>query len=112
MAEQINSPAVGVAIDVYHLWWDPSLQDEITRCGRNNNIFAFHICDWKTPTTDLLLDRGLMGEGCINIRQIRAWVEEAGFDGFHEVEIFSKKYWEQDQADFLDKITKAYTEHS
>jgi len=112
MAEQLNSPAVGVAIDVYHLWWDPALQNEISRCGHNSNIFAFHICDWKIPTTDLLLDRGLMGEGCINIRQIRRWVEEAGFDGFHEVEIFSKKYWEEDQSVFLNKIKQAYLDHS
>jgi sugar phosphate isomerase/epimerase len=112
MAEQLNSPTVGVAIDVYHLWWDPALKAEIARCGNNNHIFAFHICDWKTPTTDLLLDRGLMGEGCINIKEIRGWVEEAGFDGFHEVEIFSKKYWEEDQSAFLDKIKKAYLDHS
>ena len=112
MAEQINSAIVGVAIDVYHLWWDPALEMQIARCGRNNNIFAFHICDWKTPTTDLLLDRGLMGEGCINIKQIRGWVEQAGFDGFHEVEIFSKKYWEEDQSGFLNNIKKAYLDHS
>lgn len=112
MAEQLNSPTVGVAIDVYHLWWDPALKVEIERCGNNNHIFAFHICDWKTPTVDLLLDRGLMGEGCINIKQIRGWVENAGFDGFHEVEIFSKKYWEEDQNVFLNKITKAYLDHS
>ena len=112
MAEQINSPTLGVAIDVYHLWWDPALQKEIARCGHNNNIFAFHICDWKSPTTDLLLDRGLMGEGCINIKEIRGWVEEAGFNGFHEVEIFSKKYWEEDQSVFLSNITKAYLENS
>jgi sugar phosphate isomerase/epimerase len=112
MAEQINSSVVGVVIDVYHLWWDPFLKKEIARCGKNNHIFAFHICDWKTPTTDLLLDRGLMGEGCININQIRGWVEQAGFDGFHEVEIFSKKYWEQDQSEFLNQIKKAYLDHS
>lgn len=112
MAELLNSSTVGVAIDVYHLWWDPALQTEIKRCGNNNNIFAFHICDWKTPTVDLLLDRGLMGEGCINIKQIRQWVEEAGFDSFHEVEIFSTKYWEEDQNVFLSKITQAYLDHS
>ncbi|MBC7827683.1 MAG: sugar phosphate isomerase/epimerase [Chitinophagaceae bacterium] len=112
LAEQLNSPVVGVAIDVYHLWWDPALKTEILRCGNNNHIFAFHICDWKTPTTDLLLDRGLMGEGCIGIRQIRGWVEEAGFEGFHEVEIFSTKYWEEDQSVFLQKIKQAYLEHS
>lgn len=112
MAEELNSPWVGVAIDVYHLWWDPDLQKQIKRCGNNENIFAFHICDWKTPTTDLLLDRGLMGQGCINIKQIRGWVEDAGFNGFHEVEIFSKKYWAEDQYAFLNNIKHAYLNHS
>ena len=108
MAEKINSPWVGVAVDVYHLWWDDALQDEIARCGNNNNLFAFHICDWKIPTTDFLVDRGLMGEGCINIPQIRQWVENAGFSGMNEVEIFSQTYWNQDQDTFLDKIVQAY----
>lgn len=111
MAEEIDSPFVGVAIDVYHLWWDSHLKHEIERCGRNNHIFAFHVCDWKTPTNDLLLDRGLMGEGCINIREIRGWVEQAGFSGFNEVEIFSNKYWAEDQELFLNKITQAYFDH-
>jgi sugar phosphate isomerase/epimerase len=108
MAEELNSPYVGVAVDVYHLWWDPALEKEIIRCGEHGNLMAFHICDWKTPTTDLLLDRGLMGEGCIPVRQIRSWVEATGFRGFHEVEIFSTAYWKQNQADFLTKIIKAY----
>jgi sugar phosphate isomerase/epimerase len=111
MAEAIDSPCVGVAVDVYHLWWDPDLEREIARCGDGGRIFAFHVCDWKTPTTDLLLDRGLMGEGCIDIPQIRGWVEAAGFTGFIEVEIFSKIYWEQDQQAFLDSIVDAYREH-
>lgn len=112
LAEELNSPWVGVAIDVYHLWWDPSLQKEIKRCGENENLMAFHICDWKVPTSDFLFDRGLMGEGCIPIKQIRTWVEDAGFDGFNEVEIFSTQYWQEDQTDFLKKIVKAYKEHS
>ena len=112
MAEEINSPSVGVAVDVYHLWWDPSLEQEVTRCGENGNLAAFHICDWKVPTTDLLLDRGLMGEGCIPVKKIRSWVEAAGFRGFNEVEIFSNAYWKEDQADFLKKIIKSYKEHS
>jgi sugar phosphate isomerase/epimerase len=108
LAEALNSPWVGVAVDVYHLWWDPDLESEVKRCGRNNNLLAFHICDWKSPTTDLLNDRGLMGEGCIPIRKIRSWVEEAGFNGFIEVEIFSNEYWKMDQSLFLHKIIKSY----
>ncbi|MEO6329881.1 MAG: sugar phosphate isomerase/epimerase family protein [Ginsengibacter sp.] len=108
MAEELNSPWVGVAVDVYHLWWDPFLEREIKRCGEHGNLAAFHICDWKVPTTDILLDRGLMGEGCIPVKQIRSWVEAAGFRGFNEVEIFSNAYWREDQSEFLDKIIKAY----
>lgn len=112
MAEVIDSPLVGVAVDVYHLWWDDTLHAEIMRCGRNDNLFAFHICDWKIPTEDLLLDRGLMGEGCINIPEIRGWVEETGFEGYHEVEIFSNNYWNMDQAVFLKEIKDAYLKYS
>jgi sugar phosphate isomerase/epimerase len=110
LAEKLDSLWVGIAVDVYHLWWDPSLENEIKRCGRNNKLLAFHICDWKSPTTDMLNDRGLMGEGCIPIRKIRSWVEEAGFNGFIEVEIFSTEYWKMDQSVFLEKIVKAYKE--
>jgi sugar phosphate isomerase/epimerase len=112
VAEALNSPLVGVAIDVYHLWWDPMLEKEIKRCGANGNLMAFHICDWKVPTSDLLFDRGLMGEGCINVKQVRSWVEAAGFTGFNEVEIFSTAYWKENPADFLKKIIVAYQEHS
>ena len=112
MAEQINSPSVGVAVDVYHLWWDPYLEQEIKRCGENDHLFAFHICDWNSPTVDILLDRGVMGDGCIPVNKIRSWVEATGFTGFYEVEIFSNKYWQQDQLQFLKKIIKAYKENS
>ncbi len=110
LAEMLNTPWVGVAVDVYHLWWDPELENEIRRCGRNNNLLAFHVCDWKSPTTDMLNDRGLMGEGCIPLKKIRSWVEEAGFKGFIEVEIFSNEYWKMDQSIFLERIVKAYKE--
>jgi sugar phosphate isomerase/epimerase len=108
MAEMINSDWVGVAVDVYHLWWDPDLQAGIQRCGAQNNLFAFHVCDWNLPTTDFLNDRGLMGDGCINIPEIRSWVEDAGFKGYNEVEIFSDKYWAMDQKAYLEKIKQAY----
>jgi sugar phosphate isomerase/epimerase len=108
IAEAIGSINIGVAVDVYHLWWDPELEQQIHRCGEMDKLFAFHICDWKTPTLDILNDRGLMGEGCININKIRAWVEQTGFEGFNEVEIFSNTYWQHDQDEFLAKIIDAY----
>ncbi len=111
LCETAAAENVGVAVDVYHLWWDPELESEIERCGRMGKIFAFHVCDWKVPTTDMLLDRGLMGEGCIPIMKIAGWVEQAGFTGFREVEIFSRRYWAEDQNEFLEKIITAYKKH-
>ncbi len=108
MAELINSEWVGIAVDVYHLWWDDNLKSEIKRCAGKDHLFAFHICDWNVPTLDFLNDRGLMGDGCIPIPEIRGWVEDAGFSGFNEVEIFSDKYWATEQKVFLEKIKHAY----
>lgn len=112
MAENFKDDFLGIAVDVYHLWFDSELEKQIRRCGSNQNIFAYHICDWNVPTTDMLLDRGLMGEGCIPLKEIRGWVEEAGFTGFTEVEIFSNKFWAENQDLFLDKIVKAYKQDS
>jgi len=84
---------VGVAIDVYHVWWDPNLARAIARAGRMKRIFAHHICDWLVPTKDMLLDRGMMGDGVIDLPGIRAMIEAAGFFGPQEVEIFSQDNW-------------------
>ena len=84
---------VGVAIDVYHVWWDPYLGRAIARAGRMKRIFAHHICDWLVPTKDMLLDRGMMGDGVIDLPGIRKMIEEAGFFGPQEVEIFSQDNW-------------------
>ena len=89
-----RSGALGVAVDVYHVWWDPQLEAQIRRAGRER-LFAFHVCDWLVPTTDLLNDRGMMGDGVIDLRRIRGWVEAQGFDGYSEVEVFSAANWWQ-----------------
>jgi sugar phosphate isomerase/epimerase len=112
MAESINSDWVGIAVDVYHLWWDDNLEAEIKRCGANGNLYAYHICDWKVHPVDMLNDRGLMGEGCIDLPVIRSWVEAAGFEGYNEVEIFSNEYWAIDQTTFLEKIITNYKKYS
>lgn len=94
--------ALGVAVDVYHVWWDPKLPAQIVRAG-SDRLLALHVCDWLTPTTDLLNDRGMMGDGVIDIRQIRSWVEAQGFAGYSEVEIFSTtNWWQRDGGEVLD----------
>ncbi|MDB6005671.1 MAG: xylose isomerase [Prosthecobacter sp.] len=111
ICDALGSPkAVGIAVDVYHVWWDPELKTQIDLAGQTGRLHAFHICDWKTPTIDLLNDRGLMGEGCINIKQISDWVDATGFTGHREVEIFSNTWWSADQNEFLDQIAASYAQ--
>jgi sugar phosphate isomerase/epimerase len=112
VCEALGSPAeVGIALDVYHTWWDAALEQEIKRAGAAGRLLAYHVCDWRTPTEDLLNDRGLMGEGCIPLRRIKGWMEAAGFEGFDECEIFSTRRWAQDQDDYLASIKAAWREH-
>jgi len=97
-----KSGALGVAVDVYHVWWDPKLEAQIQRAGKQR-LLAFHVCDWLTPTTDLLNDRGMMGDGVIDIPKIRSWVEAQGFAGYSEVEIFSTgNWWQRESGEVLD----------
>lgn len=83
---------LGVALDVYHIWWDPELMDQIARAGRDR-LLAFHVCDWLVPTKDILNDRGMMGDGVIDIKSVRTAVEAQGFAGYSEIEIFSNDWW-------------------
>ncbi|MEM7693128.1 MAG: sugar phosphate isomerase/epimerase family protein [Pseudomonadota bacterium] len=84
-------PGVGIAADVYHIWWDPDLEAQLLRAG--DRLLAHHICDWLVPTTDPLNDRGMMGDGVVDLSTIRRWFEAAGYDDFQEVEIFSANNW-------------------
>ncbi len=93
---------LGVAVDIYHVWWDPKLEQQIQRAGKER-LLAYHVCDWLTPTRDLLSDRGMMGDGVIELKKIRAWMETAGFKGFSEVEIFSNlDWWQRSMEETLD----------
>jgi len=95
-----RTAALGVALDVYHIWWDPDLMTQIQRAGRDR-LLAFHVCDWLVPTRDILNDRGMMGDGIIDIRSVRAAVEAQGFAGYSEIEIFSNDWWERPMDDVL-----------
>ena len=99
--------ALGVALDVYHVWWDPKLESQIVRAGAER-LLAYHICDWLVPTRDLLNDRGMMGDGIIELQKIRDLVEAAGYSGFAEVEIFSDRLWSLPADDVLDTCVGRY----
>lgn len=95
---------IGIIVDVYHTWWDPELKVEIQRAGKKNRIVAAHVSDWLVPTKDVLLDRGLMGDGVIDIPKIRQWLEASGYQGRYEVEIFSTEFWQMDQEKYIELI--------
>ena len=95
---------VGVAVDVYHVWWDPKLQAQLARA--RGRILGYHICDWLPATRELFNDRGMMGDGVIDLPLIRSWVEAAGYEGFQEVEIFSELDWWKRDADEVLKTCK------
>lgn len=99
----------GVAVDAYHVWWDPDLERQIGRAGRGGRILAYHVCDWLRDTRDPLTDRGMMGDGVIDLPGMGRWIEAAGFDGLAEVEIFSERDWWRRP---VDEVMSACVERS
>jgi sugar phosphate isomerase/epimerase len=95
-----RSGMLGVVLDIYHVWWDFELFRQIERCGPDR-LLAFHVCDWLVPTTDLLNDRGMMGDGVVDIRRVRAAVEALGYAGYVEVELFSDRWWSRPMDEVL-----------
>lgn len=94
----------GVAIDVYHTWWDPEVTAQVARAA--GRILGFHVCDWLRETRDLVTDRGMMGDGVIDIAALRAAVDAAGYGGPIEVEIFSSRDWWQRDPDEVLQVVK------
>ena len=93
---------VGVAIDAYHVWWDPDLPRQVARSG--TRILSYHVCDWLVPTRDLVFDRGMPGDGIIDLRGMRGLVEDAGYRGHCDVEIFSAQNWWKRDPDEVVRI--------
>ena len=97
-------------MDVYHVWWEPNLEQEIARAGKRS--LGYHVCDWLVPTRDLLLDRGMMGDGVIDLKTFSGWIEKAGYDGLIEVEIFSaKNWWNKRGDDVLEVVIERFETH-
>jgi sugar phosphate isomerase/epimerase len=108
MASQFDAAIVGVVVDVYHVWWDPQVYVEIARAGAR--IFGFHVSDWMVPTNSLLMSRGMMGQGVIEIRRLRRAVEEAGYRGPIEVEIFNQELWRTPLKEVIQDVRHGYLE--
>jgi sugar phosphate isomerase/epimerase len=109
LARPYRPDQVGVVVDVFHVWWDPDLYNQINRSS--GRILGFHVSDWIVPTPDLLMGRGMMGDGVIEIRRIRQAVEAAGYQGPIEVEIFNRAIWDTPGEEVLAMMKERYLEH-
>ena len=108
ICKKVGSENLGIAIDVYHVWWDTRLEKTLQNLSPTQ-IFGYHLCDWLENTTDMLLDRGMMGDGVADLRAIRRMVEMAGYQGYCEVEIFSERHWWREDPNLvLDTIVERY----
>ena len=103
LAERFDPRVVGVVVDVYHVWWDPERADEIQWLG--DRIVGYHVNDWLVPSRDVLMGRGMMGDGVIDLRGIRAEVERTSYRGPIEVEIFNEQIWAMPTDDIV-RLTK------
>jgi sugar phosphate isomerase/epimerase len=108
MAEAIAHFAVGVVVDAYHVWWDPQVYREIARAGKR--ILGYHVSDWAVPLPGILMGRSLMGDGVIELRRLREAVEQAGYLGPIEVEIFNEQIWKNADNGMLERICERYRE--
>jgi sugar phosphate isomerase/epimerase len=107
VARAVGKDNVGVAVDVYHVWWDATLHDACAEAGER--IFGYHLCDWLEDTSDMLLDRGMMGDGVADLKGIRKAVEDAGYAGACEVEVFSRdNWWKRDPNEVLDEMVARF----
>jgi sugar phosphate isomerase/epimerase len=112
LAAPFDPAAVGVVVDAYHLWWDDQVWAQIARAGRERRIACFQVADWITPLPEgALLGRGLPGEGCIDLRRFAAAVDEAGYTGAVEVEVFHADVWARPGRAVLDASIAAYLAH-
>ena len=108
LCDRIAAPNVGIAVDVYHVWWDTELERQLNRAGAER-IYGYHLCDWLAETNDVLLDRGMMGDGVADLKTIRSFVESAGYRGPCEVEIFSANdWWKRDPGEVLDVMVERF----
>lgn len=116
IADRIGSAAVGVVVDAFHVWWDPDVDAQIARAGRDGRIASYQVCDWKTPLpADVLLARHLPGDGVIDFARLTALVNAAGYTGDVEVEVFNADLWakpyDEAVAEMAEKFGAAVGEH-
>jgi len=109
IADRLQSPSAGVVVDAYHVWWDPEVTNEIERA--RGKIVGFHVSDWPVPLPGILMGRAMMGDGVIDLRQLRQAVDKTGYDGPIEVEIFNEDVWKSADNRLMERIQRCFAEY-
>ncbi|MBE0010601.1 MULTISPECIES: sugar phosphate isomerase/epimerase family protein [unclassified Arthrobacter] len=112
LAAPFPADTVGVVVDTFHVWWDPSLEASISRAGAEGRLASYQVCDFNLPiAADALLSRGYMGDGFVDFATIGRWVADAGYTGPVEVEIFNQGIWDTPGADAVETVKARWAEH-
>ncbi|MGW5466948.1 sugar phosphate isomerase/epimerase family protein [Streptomyces chartreusis] len=113
LAERFPAHQVGVTVDTYHIWWDDTAPAQIARAGAGGRIHTFQLADWTTPLPEgVLTGRGQIGDGAIDMREWKGYVEAAGYDGAIEVELFNDGLWARDGREVLGETAARFVEHT
>ncbi|MET7725552.1 sugar phosphate isomerase/epimerase family protein [Streptomyces mirabilis] len=113
LAERFPADQVGVTVDTYHIWWDDTAPAQIARAGAGGRIHTFQLADWTTPLPEGVLNgRGQIGDGSIDMREWRGYVEAAGYSGPIEVELFNDGLWARDGREVLAETAARFVEHA
>lgn len=106
IAAEHPADAVGVCADTFHLWWDDRALARLSEVG--DRICAYQVCDWLDPLPDVLLGRGMMGDGVIDFEPWTRAVTAAGYTGPVEVEIFNRDIWDTPGDEVLATMRARY----
>ncbi|BET50015.1 sugar phosphate isomerase/epimerase [Kitasatospora aureofaciens] len=113
LAERFPAQQVGVTVDTYHIWWDDRAPEQIARAGAGGRIHTFQLADWTTPLPEGVLNgRGQIGDGAIDMREWKGYVEAAGYTGAIEVELFNEGLWARDGREVLAETAARFAEHA
>ncbi|CAL9460096.1 sugar phosphate isomerase/epimerase family protein [Streptomyces sp. enrichment culture] len=113
LAERFPARQVGVTVDTYHIWWDDRAPEQIARAGAGGRIHTFQLADWTTPLPEGVLNgRGQIGDGAIDMREWKGYVEAAGYTGAIEVELFNEGLWARDGREVLAETAARFAAHA
>ncbi|OAH12150.1 inosose isomerase [Streptomyces jeddahensis] len=113
LAERFPAEQVGVTVDTYHIWWDDQAAAQIARAGAAGRIHSFQLADWTTPLPEGVLNgRGQIGDGAIDMREWRGYVEAAGYTGPIEVELFNDGLWARDGKEVLAETAERFVRYA